>query len=310
MPPLVSVIIPTRNRHDFLREAVASVAAQTHPEVECIVVDDGSDEPVETAAREGWVGRPAEMLKVIRQERANGNVARNRGLDESRGEFIQFLDSDDYLLQKKLERQIAILDPHRDLDAVVCRIKVIGPAGLLVDHRWAVSSEVERPSVFDLLNEKVSWQTMCPLWRRSAFGCHHLRWDPTIRIAQDWLFHVDALARGANVKFVNDHVLACYRIPEQGNVSYGFNTIEKVRSLHNTITAIRRRLLAAKIPCDRHVVRWMEELKGRAVASGAKSVFFRAAFRQIWDEKRWLSKGKHAINSLTSLPLVLREPPV
>ncbi len=104
--PLVSVGIPTYNRLPYLREAIASVREQTHPSWELFVVDDGSEDGT------------AEFVLGIRDDRVHlvrllhsGNIARlrNRGVQEARGEYVAFLDSDDLWEPRKLEAQLAAL---------------------------------------------------------------------------------------------------------------------------------------------------------------------------------------------------------
>jgi glycosyltransferase involved in cell wall biosynthesis len=108
--PLVSVIIPTFNRADFLREAIDSVLAQTEKDFELIVVDDGStDQTKEMLAAYG------ERILYLFQTNAGASAARNLGIRQAQGRFITFLDSDDLWLPKKLSRQIEWMAAHPDL---------------------------------------------------------------------------------------------------------------------------------------------------------------------------------------------------
>ncbi len=102
-PPQVSVVIPTWNRAALVREAVASVVAQSARDWELIVVDDGSDD--DTVEQLGRVADP--RLRVIGEKRC-GNVARLRNLGVAAGTapLIAFLDSDDLWLPPKLDRQL------------------------------------------------------------------------------------------------------------------------------------------------------------------------------------------------------------
>jgi glycosyltransferase involved in cell wall biosynthesis len=88
--PLVSIVVPTYDRAGFLAEALASVVAQTVADWECVVVDDGSPEPVA-------LPEPADpRIRVVRRARNGGPAAaRNTGLLEARGAFVTFLDDDD-----------------------------------------------------------------------------------------------------------------------------------------------------------------------------------------------------------------------
>ena len=104
----LSVIIPTYNRAALVREAVASVLAQSFRDFEVVVVDDGSsDHTVEALAPY------AEQVRLRRRENRGGvSAARNTGIAAARGEWLAFLDSDDLWLPEKLARQMAYLAEH------------------------------------------------------------------------------------------------------------------------------------------------------------------------------------------------------
>lgn len=103
----VSVIIPTYNSARFLTEAVDSVLSQTFKDIEILVIDDGS-----TDETEGLMHRYGSHVRYIRQENSGVARARNRGIQESRGHYVAFLDADDTWLPHKLECQLRMLDAH------------------------------------------------------------------------------------------------------------------------------------------------------------------------------------------------------
>ncbi|RLB02021.1 MAG: glycosyltransferase family 2 protein [Deltaproteobacteria bacterium] len=103
--PWVSIIIPTYNRRDFLREAIRSVLEQSFRDFELIVVDDGSDDGTREMIQREFPG----LLTYLYQENQGVSRARNRGLELAQGEFVAFLDSDDLWLPRKLERQMAFM---------------------------------------------------------------------------------------------------------------------------------------------------------------------------------------------------------
>ncbi len=108
--PKVSVIIPTYNRSEYISETIDSVVAQTYKDFEIIVVDDGStDNTKEVLAKYG------SKIKVIDQVNSERAIARNNGVQNSSGEYIAFLDSDDLWLEDKLEKQVKILDEMKDV---------------------------------------------------------------------------------------------------------------------------------------------------------------------------------------------------
>ena len=101
MNGLVTTIIPVYNRPCFLREAVASVLAQTYRPIEIIIVDDGSGPETVAVCEELAAAHPE--IRILHQENAGPGAARERGRLAARGEFIQYLDSDDRLLPEKFE---------------------------------------------------------------------------------------------------------------------------------------------------------------------------------------------------------------
>lgn len=119
--PLVTVIIPAYNYGHFVSETLASVHAQTYQNWECIVVDDGSTD--DTSAVLSKFSRNESRVKIIRQENKGLAEARNTGIAHSTGEYLQFLDADDLLEPKKLERQIEFLERHKDVDIVYADVR-------------------------------------------------------------------------------------------------------------------------------------------------------------------------------------------
>ena len=116
---LVSVIIPCFNQARFLKDAIRSVLAQTHSEVEIIVVNDGSTDDTETVALE-FLADP--RCKYVYQENHGLPAARNRGISESRGVYLNFLDADDWLEPTKIEEQASVLDDCPEIAWVYCDI--------------------------------------------------------------------------------------------------------------------------------------------------------------------------------------------
>ena len=121
MKPLVSILVPAYNAAPWIGETLASALAQTHPRVEIIVVDDGSSDRTLAIAREHAARHP-DRLRVVAQANAGAAAARNHALRLADGEFIQFLDADDLLSPRKIERQLALLATR--------------PSGALGTCRW------------------------------------------------------------------------------------------------------------------------------------------------------------------------------
>lgn len=118
MEPLVSAIVVTHNRLDFLKKAVDSVLNQTYARQEVIVVDDGS-----TDGTREWMESyaPPHGIKYIHVEGGlGGNHARNVGIRKSTGTYVALLDDDDEWLPEKTARQVQYLEDHPDVGVVTC----------------------------------------------------------------------------------------------------------------------------------------------------------------------------------------------
>jgi glycosyltransferase involved in cell wall biosynthesis len=111
--PTISVIIPTYNRAGMLKEALESALAQNRLPDEIVVVDDGStDNTAQVVAGFGA------KIRYIQQKNAGPSAARNHGIAIATGEFVAFLDSDDLWPKDRLQRQLAALEKHPDLDFI------------------------------------------------------------------------------------------------------------------------------------------------------------------------------------------------
>lgn len=160
--PLVSVIIPTYNRADCLAQTLSSVFAQTHREIEVLVVDDGSTDGTRAQLERCYGGDP--RLRYLYQANRGVSAARNHGMREARGAYIALLDSDDTWMPWKLEAQLGCMAAFpeagmiwTDMQAVDAADRVIDPLylrGMYDAYRWFTDEQlfsVARP-VADVLN--------------------------------------------------------------------------------------------------------------------------------------------------------------
>ena len=123
---LVSVIMPTYKRSDMLGRAIKSVLNQSHKNLELLVVSDNEpDDEFTNAALETIKGfHDSRVRLIIQKHHTNGAVARNVGIKESKGEFISFLDDDDWWESRKIELQLDLLKSlDNSFGAVTCKNK-------------------------------------------------------------------------------------------------------------------------------------------------------------------------------------------
>lgn len=182
----VSIIIPYYNHGGYLHAAVQSCLCD-HVDVEVIIVNDGSKE----AHAETYLAKAAALspsVSVVTKPNGGLSSARNAGLDVARGDFIQFLDSDDVLVPGKLRLQSQQLDLYPEAMASVCGY-ILSNADLTELRRDGDSIS---PYALDLESVGYRWERgfsipiHCGLFRRSAFS--DLRFDEAVHGKEDWIF--------------------------------------------------------------------------------------------------------------------------
>lgn len=206
--PKVSVIIPTYNSAQFVGQAVASVYGQTYSDFELIVVDDGSTDDT-------WhVLEPyRERMRYLYQPNMGESVARNRGIQESHGEYIAFLDADDLWLPSKLAKQIALMDQHPSAVLVYSPSYWINTAGDRIFHHGSYIVGTGTPGLADVFPQLAMGDMMASpscVVVRSSYLRRGQAFDPRIRHSEDWDLWLRLSLQGPFL-FVPEP-LACYRI--------------------------------------------------------------------------------------------------
>lgn len=161
---LVSTIIPVFNRPAMVRQAVESVLAQTYRPIEILVVDDGSSDDTPTVLAELQAAHPGE-IRVLRQANAGAAAARERGRQAARGAYIQYLDSDDWLLPNKFADQVAALHAHPEC-AIAYGTSVVCDAHGVVTENPSRRTAERIEQLFPKLLVERWWHTHTPLFRR------------------------------------------------------------------------------------------------------------------------------------------------
>ena len=121
MKQLVSIIIPAYNAGKYIRGSIKTILEQTYNNFEIIIVDDGSTDNTAQMVRDEYQGDA--RIKLISQKNGGVAVARNNGIRTAKGEYIAFLDPDDYYLPSKIEKEVKFLQDHPEFDIAYCNVK-------------------------------------------------------------------------------------------------------------------------------------------------------------------------------------------
>lgn len=246
--PLVSVVIPCFNQGRFLTDSLGSVAGQTYPHREILVVDDGSTDDAAAVA-----GRFA-GVRCVRQQRHGTAAARNRGLRESRGRYVLFLDADDRLLPDALATGVGTFVDHPDCGLVYGHVRLFGSGA--AECGCPPQTAVVRAHYRELLTRNYIWTPGAVLYRRGVIdevGGFDPRaggsadFDLNIRIARRWPIH----CHGQLVLDYREHADS-----QSGDPAYMLRSAVSVRRRH--------RRLARKSRDDRAAL----EVGIRAVQAG------------------------------------------
>ncbi len=208
MPPRASVVIPTYNRRHGVVEAIDSVLAQSMPDFEVLVIDDGSTDGTAEVVREHYAGEP----RVQVHTKPNGGTAsaRNHGIELAAGEFIAFLDSDDLYLPAFLERQLAALETHPEAAMAICDAKYEG------GWRSSWTTILARSPAPETIEQMCDggWALPIQLLVRADVA-KALKFDLDVKIVEDTEFFFRYFLAGHRSVVVHE-VLALYRKMDAG----------------------------------------------------------------------------------------------
>ncbi|MBK6637720.1 MAG: glycosyltransferase family 2 protein [Rhodocyclaceae bacterium] len=213
--PLVSVIVPCYNQGRFLEEAIASLIAQTYPKWECLIINDGSTDDTRQVALE--LARTEPRIRLFEQANCGLAAARNSGLREARGDYIQLLDADDELLPDKFATQVALLQS----DPFSPRLAYCSYSNRYESEISANTNPIEivrvRMNAADPLNDvALHWEAElsipihCFLFDTALFKMNNIQFDEHLPNHEDWDCLMRILALKPRLRF-DERKLAVYR---------------------------------------------------------------------------------------------------
>lgn len=198
--PMVSIIVPVYNVRDYVSQCLDSLRAQTLSSIEIICVDDGSSDGSSAILDE--YAAADERFVVIRKENAGVAAARNDGLAVARGEFVMFVDSDDYIAHDACARltEVAV---REDAQIVVFGGKSF-PSSFWADRCFAKRDRIYRgDAITALFFEMGSHPLMCnKMYRRSLLTKGGLRFNEELVLGEDNAFQFSVFPRADVVAFV------------------------------------------------------------------------------------------------------------
>ncbi|NBH96966.1 glycosyltransferase family 2 protein [Hominisplanchenecus murintestinalis] len=210
----VSVIIPMYNVEKYIGQCVESVCGQTLRELEVICIDDGSNDA--TAQVVESLREKDERVSLVVQRNQGVSASRNAGLKLARGEYISFLDSDDYLKENALEILYAEAK-EKELDELFYNAESFYESEELKEKQKVYEDYYERKGVYDKVctgremfvamhaNGEFKPSVCLQLWRREFLeSCGVLFYEGIIH--EDNLFTIECMAESQRTYFLNEHL--------------------------------------------------------------------------------------------------------
>lgn len=201
---MISIIVPIYNAEKFITRCVDSVIAQTYQDWELLLVDDGSPDK-SGAICDDYASRDS-RIKVFHKQNRGVSSARNLGLDNAQGEWIAFVDADDYILPDYLEKLIT----SDDADLVISGSKRFGDSdvdySIPVDRRYQIHKFVK--SIFDCNpNENIYMSCVSYPWgkilKNSIIEQNSLRFNTKMKLGEDTCFMLDYLKYVVNIQYLS-----------------------------------------------------------------------------------------------------------
>jgi glycosyltransferase involved in cell wall biosynthesis len=238
----------------MLVEAVESVLAQTYRPIEIIISDDGSTDDAGRVADHLSAEHP-DVIRVVHRPNQGPGPAREAGRSLARGEFIQYLDSDDRLLPRKFEWQVEALRSRPDCGAAYGFVQRYGATeSNRVPLKW---SGRELQTLFPLLLVDRWWNTDCPLFRRSV--CDAVGPWSDLRYSQDWEYDGRIGALGTRLVHVKEFV--CEYRQHAGERQTGTGNWlappDRVRFFSLLLQYARKAGVSSGVPEMQHFSKWV-----------------------------------------------------
>lgn len=319
IPGLVSTVIPVHNRPQQLLLAVESVLAQDYHPIEILIVDDGSTDETPQVAQALAAAHPG-VVQVIHQPNQGPGGAREAGRLLARGEFIQYLDSDDVLLPGKFTAQVQALRSDGSAD-VAYGITYLRDAGGELHERPHKRTGETVPFMFPTFLNERWWETATPLYRRSLTDKAG-SWT-SLRLEEDWEYDCRVAALGGKLVWTPQPVSET-RDHAGARLSIG-SSLDPVRNGHRAAAhaLVFSHAMRAAVPLDSPEMRqfarslfllsrqcgasglpqesrMLFELSRRAAGQVGARRFYYLGYRAIAAVAGWVATGKlsHCVDKL------------
>ncbi len=186
--PLVSIIVPIYNVEEYLSKCLDSIINQTYSNLEIILVNDGSTDQSESIIQSFLL--KDERIKYIYQINMGPSIARNRGMKEAKGDFICFIDADDFVVEQYIQQLVdKIVEGY---DIVTCGYIEVSSYGITeLNNFYQSKSNITRDELVDGVLSGVGGALWAKIYRSSIVELNQLELNPNVYMCEDLLFNLE-----------------------------------------------------------------------------------------------------------------------
>lgn len=223
LSPVVSIIVPVYNAEKYLRRCIDSVLAQTYQDFELLLIDDGSKDSSGAICDE--YAKKVTRVKVFHKENGGVSSARNVGLDNAKGEYITFVDADDWIKPLYLEHLLRGIEKSDMVIAYATVFRENDNEG--VEEKYLEHDITDKN--FSLLFEEnaMSWHTSpwSKLYKRKIIETHRFRFEVDVHLGEDAIFLYSYMLQTRKIKVVC-HTDYCYMSEVIGSLTKRTNALQ------------------------------------------------------------------------------------
>ncbi len=282
--PLVSVVMPVYNRADTIRKAIDSILNQTFTDFEFIIVDDGSTDG--TTEILDYYAKKDSRVRVLKNEQNRGiSYSRNKGNDSAKGKYIAIMDSDDYSVPNRLEKQVAYLEANPEVDSVIGTIRSIKDLNISEMSEKFPANEAyqiaQHPGHFEIdLFFYNFYSNVTSMVRKDFVKDKGIWYNPAFISAEDYDFWKQFIIRGGQLASLSDvlvyvrfhssnspkyykametnsieihrQLFSIFFMPEEKELKFHYNTYEKCHILLKIMEGNKKKHLLVQSDIQRY----------------------------------------------------------
>lgn len=271
----ISAIVPVYNAEKYLTKCIDSILTQTYDNFELILIDDGStDRSGEICDR---YAETDERITVIHKENGGVSAARNTGIDIAKGEYITFIDSDDYIdtdFFSSAYKAVSSINADEYVSGIV--METVANGSIVCSDFYTIKET--RLYNIKLLFERLNVDyplicicgPCCKLYRNAIIRYNNIRFDIHMNLGEDTLFNLNFFKHTDNVYFAKDIFYHYYR----GNLDSLFSVFRKdTYEVHTCVYDKMRQLMVSK-NCNEQAMMNFEEMYYDLLISGIHKFYF------------------------------------